>query len=101
MKRYSSTLVKTRYDGKRVYGTTYYPTIIESDNDQIIIANENDSLDILAYRYYKDPTLWWILALANNLGKGRLSVPPGILLRIPTNINQIIEKFNQLNETTT
>lgn len=98
MKRYSTTPVVKRWDGSRVYVTTRYPTIEPQDSDAIIISNEADYLDSLAYRYYNDPTLWWVIALANNLGKGKMSVPPGIQLRIPADINSIIAQFNSLNK---
>jgi nucleoid-associated protein YgaU len=97
MKRYSNTPVTNRYDGKRVYSTTYYPTIIPADSDVSVVSNEGDYLDTLAFKYYGDPTLWWIIANPNNLGKGRMSVPPGLTLRIPTRVNEIIEQFNRLN----
>jgi hypothetical protein len=97
MKKYDSTPVTQRWDGKRVYLTTQYPIIEPSQDDAIIITNEGDYLDTLAYTYYSDPTLWWVIALANNLGKGRMSVPPGLQLRIPANINSILVEFNSLN----
>lgn len=97
MKRYGSVPTTTRYDGKNVYLTTSYPIINPSDTDIIVISNETDFLDSLAYRYYGDPTLWWIIALVNNIGKGRMSVPEGLSLRIPTNIGEIVDKFNKLN----
>ena len=98
MRRYNSTEIKTRWDGKRVYRTTQYPTIRVSVNDVFVISSDGDYLDVLANKYYGDPTLWWIIALANNIGKGRLSVEPGLQLRIPTNANQIISEFNNLNK---
>lgn len=98
MKRYASTPVMKRYDGKRVFKTTRYPVITPQDSDVVVISNEADYLDSLAYTYYGDPTLWWIIALANNLGKGRMSVPPGIQLRIPVNINDILVQFHNLNQ---
>ena len=87
----------TRYDGKRVYKTTQYPVIRISPADITVISNEGDYLDTLAYKYYGDPTLWWVIAVINNIGKGRMSVEPGLTLRIPTNINAIIDQFNKLN----
>ena len=99
MKRYDSTPIHPRWDGKKVYITTQYPIIEPQDSDAIIISNEAEYLDSLAYKYYGDPTLWWVIALANNLGKGRMSVPPGIQMRIPANINAIIAQFNSLNQT--
>ena len=97
MRRYSNIPVISRYDGKRVYLTTTYPIIKESDSDIVIISNETDYLDALANKYYGDTTLWWIIALANNIGKGRLSVPSGITLRIPLNVSSIVNEFNRLN----
>jgi nucleoid-associated protein YgaU len=98
MKRYDSTEVFPRFDGKRVYKTTHYPEIHAQVSDTIVISNEGDYLDSLAYKYYGDPTLWWIIALANGLGKGRLSVTPGIQLRIPANINAILVEFHNINQ---
>jgi len=97
MKRYNSTKQKERWDGKRVYGITYYPTITHNQSDVFVISSAGDYLDSLANKYYNDPTLWWVIALANNIGKGRLSVPPGLQLRIPMDINQIVSNFNNLN----
>lgn len=97
MKRYSSTPSKERFDGKRTYRSTVYPPIPPSDTDLSIVSNEGDYLDTLAYKYYGDPTLYWVIANANNLGKGRFSVPEGLTLRIPTNVGEIINKFNNVN----
>jgi len=98
LNRYGTTPIRTRWDGKRVYKTTYYPIIIPQDSDSIVISNDGDYLDTLASTYYGDPSLWWIIALANNLGKGRLSVPQGLQIRVPSNINSIISQFNTLNQ---
>jgi len=97
MKRYDNTIIGNRFDGKRVYKTTQYPTIPLIDTDIIITSGETDFLDDLAYKYYGDPTLWWVIALANNIGKGRMSIEPGLQLRIPTEVSQIISKFIALN----
>jgi hypothetical protein len=97
MRRYSSTKIVNRWDGKRVYNTTTYPDIVPSDSDLIVISNEGDYLDTLAYKYYSDPSLYWIIGLANNIGKGKMSVEPGLYLRIPTNVNDIINQFERLN----
>ncbi len=97
MDRYDSTPIVNRWDGKQVYLTTSYPVITQQDSDAVIITQDGMYLDQLAYKYYGDPTLYWIIALANNLGKGRLSVPPGIQIFIPSNVNNIIVEFNNLN----
>jgi hypothetical protein len=95
--RYQFTPVYKRYDGKNVYRTTYYPIIPESVNDTYIIASESDYLDSLAKRYYGDESYWWIIAQANNLGKGKLSIPLGKELRIPGNVSQILNNLKNYN----
>ena len=97
MKRYNTTNIINRWDGKKVYLTTQYPVIEPQSSDIIIISNESDYLDNLAYKYYGDPTLWWVIALANNIGKGKMSVPSGFQIRIPMDINSILSQFNNLN----
>jgi len=65
------------------YQTTHYPNFPKRPTDLYIISREQDRLDLLANEFYKDPRFWWVLARANNLGKGSLDVPMGIQIRIP------------------
>lgn len=97
MSRYSSTPQGKRFDGKRVVLTTIYPPIRRRSDDIFIIASDADRLDTLAFKFYKDPNLWWIIGQANKIGKGSLDVPPGIQLRIPRNIQEIIANLNSAN----
>jgi nucleoid-associated protein YgaU len=48
----------------------------------------------LAYQYYEDQSLWWVIAKANNLGKGTWYITPGTLIRIP----KISSSFDILSE---
>ena len=89
--------IKQRFDGKRFLGTRSYPTIEIRESDVIYITNETDYLDCLAYKFYKDSRLWWIIALANNLGNGRLSIETGLQIRIPVEIDRIKSDYNNLN----
>jgi hypothetical protein len=97
MKRYDNIPIQNRWDGKRVYKTAVYPVIIPQDTDIQVVSNTADYLDSLALKYYGDPSLFWIIALANNLGKGRLSVPEGLTLRIPIDVSNILAEYNRLN----
>jgi len=97
MRRYDNISIQNRWDGKRVYKTASYPVIIPQDSDIQIVSNSEDYLDSLALKYYGDPTLYWVIALANNLGKGRLSVPSGVTLRIPIDISQILANYSHIN----
>jgi|TARA_Y100000034_G_C6799801_1_gene358739 nucleoid-associated protein YgaU len=98
MKRYSSTPRKIDKSGIRVYGTTYYPEIPLDNKDSFVYAVDGDRLDSLAYKHYGDATLWWIIAKANGL-RGKPTLTPGKVIRIPSNIANIIEKFRNLNTT--
>jgi len=95
--RYQFTPVYKRWDGKNVYRTTYYPIIPHSIDDTYIIASEVDYLDSLAKKYYGDESFWWVIAQANNLGKGKLSIPLGKQLRIPGNVSQILNNLKNFN----
>ena len=96
MKRYENNKIKIDKDGKRVYTTTYYPSIPLSNSDQFIQTKDGVRLDELAQTYYGDSTLWWVIAKANGI-KGFTSLKSNTRLRIPSNITGIIEKFKQLN----
>ena len=63
----------------------------KSFEDRFIFTIEGDRLDTLSHDFYGDPRHWVILANANNLGKGTLSVPAGTQLRIPSDM--IIQEF--------
>lgn len=97
MNRYNTPNRLSTDRGKKYYPTFRYPTIVEKTTDVYIIGSFSDRLDNLAYAYYKDPTLWWIIAEANNIGKGDLLVPVGKQIRIPTEITSIIEEYSALN----
>jgi len=99
MKRYK-TILKTRtLNGKRLYQTTKYPVLPLNLNDLYVITQESDRFDNLALQYYGDPTLWWAISIANpNLPQNSYFPPPGIQLRIPSNIAGVISNFEQINE---
>ena len=98
MGRYDETLLKFNKKGQRVLVPTLYPAIPLSDEDQFIFPMDGDRLDSVAYRYYNDASLWWVVAKANELGKGRTILNPNFQIRIPGNIAKIIANFNTLNE---
>tara|TARA_Y100000385_G_C13055134_1_gene621597 strand:+ start:1175 stop:1480 length:306 start_codon:yes stop_codon:yes gene_type:complete len=76
------------------YSSIIYPKIERSSNDIYIRARLGDRLDHLAYEYYNDVSLWWIIAEANGLGKGSMAIPTGNQIRIPMDTDKIINDFN-------
>jgi hypothetical protein len=98
MSRYKKIQIKKIPSGKRYFKTVRYPVIEKTINDRYIVGQYGDRLDNLANKYYQDSSLWWIIARANNIGKGDLVVPLGIQLRIPFEYIAIINMFNELNK---
>ena len=98
MRRYSTTRKKIDKAGIRSYSTTYYPTIRIENNDMFIVSKDGDRLDNLAYKYYGDNTLWWIIAKANGI-RGITALYAGTVLRIPGDVMKIIERFRNINKT--
>jgi len=74
-----------------------YPDIPLSDTDYYVITTNGDRLDILADQFYSDSTLWWILASANALPGDSLVPTPGTQLRVPTNIQAILNQYKSIN----
>ena len=97
MGRYDNTSVTVNRKGQRVLVPTLYPQIPLSDSDKFVFPKDGDRLDNIAFRYYGDASLWWIIAQANNLGKGRTILNPNFQIRIPGNQSKIIADFEKLN----
>lgn len=74
-----------------------YPEVLPSPEDFYVIATAGDRYDTLALQFYNDVSLWWIIAAANTGFKGALTITPGVQLRIPTNQEQIIQLYEQVN----
>lgn len=97
MLRYQSIPTLKDEDNKRYSSTTVYPSIEETDNDYYITVTEGDRLDNLAFSFYGDATLWWIITSANNLPGDSLYVSPGTQIRIPFNSSNVVQSFKQFN----
>tara|TARA_Y100000992_G_scaffold198281_1_gene134966 strand:- start:173 stop:457 length:285 start_codon:yes stop_codon:yes gene_type:complete len=52
------------------------------------ITSSGDRLDHIAYKEYKNAQYWWIIASASGIGWW-LQVPEGVVLNIPTNLEQV------------
>ena len=87
--RYKNTKLTKDPTGTRVYKPTVYPKIPIKNSDLIITSKEGERLETLAATHYGDTSLWWIIAAANNLGKGTMNLTPGERIRIPRDIQSI------------
>lgn len=105
MNRYSNILkLKNKNEfvgtlGTQYYGTVTYPLIPQNENDIWVETEFGDRLDSLAYQFYSDVTLYWVISIANpnKVNMGSLYLTPGDQIRIPTNIVSIVDSYNNLN----
>jgi hypothetical protein len=106
MKRYANIqILKNINENVGILNTPYYnnptyPEIPQKESDIWVITDFGDRLDLLANQFYKDVTLYWIIASANpnSINFGSLFINEGTQLRIPTDLNEILRSYNQSNE---
>ena len=99
MARYDNKIILRTPDGKPYYKGKVYPNIPLSVKDVYVITTIGDRLDLMAYSYYNDVNLWWVISTANNnVTKGSLFPIPGTQLRIPTDINSVLRLFENFNK---
>ena len=66
-RRYEDILTQKTLSGKVAYLPTIYPSVTLSNQDYYIVAREQDRMDLLANDFYGDPSLWWVIAMANDI----------------------------------
>jgi hypothetical protein len=98
MNRYQKIQVIKNSDKISYYRDNKYPEIPLSVNDIYIIASDGDRFDMLANQYYGDPSLWWIISIANaDVVQNSLYVPLETQIRIPYNPSSVVASYNKLN----
>lgn len=95
--RYQDTPIRRTDEGSDFYQTQLLPDVDRRPEDVIITTETGQRLDRLAFRFYDDAKLWWVIAAANNLGRGDWTVPAGIQLRIPQNLSEVIRETRRVN----
>ena len=97
--RYDNNTIFTTLQGKPYFENKRYPNIPVSVNDLYVVTTVGDRLDLLAYQYYNDSNLWWVIAFANNnITKGSMFPVPGTQLRIPIDLSNVMRLYNQFNQ---
>lgn len=83
MQRYTTPL-RIDTTKKIPYYTTILPSVIPpEDIPYYYVTQDGDRLDVLAYKFYNNSEMWWVLAKANNLSDGTIGIPIGTQLFIP------------------
>lgn len=88
MRRYQQISEEIKEDRVKRYATGSYPFIPYRDTDIYIIGRSRQRIDQLAYEYYGDPKLWWVIAEVNGIGLGTFTVPVNKRIRIPYPVNE-------------
>ena len=96
--RYDNIQTKKDDKGRRYMPPVMYPNIPFSAKDVYVRTGPTDRLDLLAYQFYNNVKYWWIIAHANNLGKGSIAIPEGTQVRIPAEPAKIQRLFDDLNK---
>ncbi len=81
-------------DGKGIATSTNMSVIFNAvENGSIkceaYVLEESQRLDQLAGLAYQRSSYWWVIAAASGIGWA-LQVPPGTLIRIPTNLSDVL-----------
>jgi len=99
MNRYQNILEVKDEEGTRYIQNAIYPDIPATPYDTYVITTVGDRFDTLAFQFYKDVTLWWVIASANpNNNTGSLIPKPGMQLRIPANPTEVVQQYEKLNK---
>lgn len=84
MNRYTTSPKQITSDDSPAYYASTIPTSIPNEAVPFYYeARDGDRLDNISNMFYKTPNNWWIIAQANKLANGTITVPAGTVLRIP------------------
>ena len=95
--RYNESKVFRDENGTRYLNRIQYPVIPISDSDITLVGIKGQRMDNLAFKYYGNQELWWIIARANSQNTGSMYLQSGKEYRIPQNIGTILRNFENLN----
>jgi hypothetical protein len=103
MSRYSQIpIIKSVEDEKRRFINVKYPSISLGSQDIYLYTTQGDRYDALAFTFYKDSSLWWIINRANpNQDSASLYPAIGTQIRIPSpdRLSSILTQYELLNQT--
>lgn len=60
---------------------------------ETMVLQESQRLDHIAHEKLGNPMDWWVIAALSDIGWG-MQLPPGTILKIPTNLSEISALVN-------
>lgn len=97
IRRYSNVETLLDENSRKYLKNVLYPNIPLSDDDFYVVTTVGDRYDKLAFDYYNDSSLWWVIASSNPQAGSSLVPIPGVQIRIPADKQQAITLFRNLN----
>lgn len=76
--------IGVRYEDGDYSLETTFPSMAYSESDKQHTIKEGETLQNIAYCYYKDSGKWYIIASANNIMNPFKDLVPGQIIRIPS-----------------
>lgn len=71
-------------DGVEFWDLLELPKIEPQTDDVVYTVKGHDRIDLLAYNFYSDPILWWVIAAANDMELLPSELNEGDILKIPS-----------------
>lgn len=97
MSRYSN-ISNTDQQNVPAKGSTVYVVPAESTEDYYVISTLGDRFDTFANEYYRDASLWYIIAAANpSIRRDTLYIEPGYQIRIPLPLSKVLTSISNKN----
>jgi hypothetical protein len=101
MSRYSRIpIINSPENQKRRFINVKYPSISLDSQDIYLYTTQGDRYDVMAYQFYKDVSLWWVISYANpHQDSSSLYPALGTQIRIPSpfRLSNILMQYEQLN----
>ena len=88
----------SRYRNARIIENRYQETFDFPDVDWTKIPSfsiritDSDRMDVLASKYFNDGTLWWVIALVNDIN-WPWDFASGQIIRIPNDVQDVLKYF--------
>lgn len=73
-----------RIDGITFWDTVSLPPATPRPDDISYVVRDGDRIDILAQRFYQEPSLWWVIAWANDMEVVPTDLKKGQEILIPS-----------------
>lgn len=72
--------------------------VLAAYTDILHTLKMGERLDNLAYKFYQDPSLAWVIMCANPEWESEFEIPFGTEIRIPYPLNRVLSNWKMDNE---